>query len=160
MKSAADDGTHAAILIIGYGNPLRGDDGVGFVLAERLAATIESTSMRVLACHQLTIDLAEPLSRSAHAIFIDASCEDSPGRFTRRAVNPETTAAADSHSLTPQALLGCAKVLYGRAPNAILFTIGGERFDYHQGLSKSVAKACNDLLPRIIEQVGAWQRTI
>ena len=60
-------------LIIGYGNPLRGDDGVGWEVASRLAATIPEEAAHIMTVHQLTPELAESVSEAELVIFIDAS---------------------------------------------------------------------------------------
>ena len=65
----------ARALIIGYGNPLRGDDGLGWRAAEQLAEIIPQSEAEVIACHQLTPELAEPISRARLVIFIDMSLE-------------------------------------------------------------------------------------
>lgn len=62
----------AHTLIIGYGNPLRGDDGLGWHVAQRLAAVLPQHRARIEVCHQLTPELAEPISRADLVIFIDA----------------------------------------------------------------------------------------
>jgi hydrogenase maturation protease len=60
-------------LIIGYGNPLRGDDDVGWEAASRLAAALPSEAVHILAVHQLTPELAEAVSEADLLIFVDAS---------------------------------------------------------------------------------------
>jgi Ni,Fe-hydrogenase maturation factor len=59
-----------ADLVIGIGNPLRGDDGVGWWLAER-AETLKPTP-RVLRVQQLTPELAAELAAARRVLFIDA----------------------------------------------------------------------------------------
>src|SRR5690349_6241379 len=72
----------ARVLIVGYGNPLRGDDAFGFLAAEKLRSEIVSADVEVLALHQLVPELMEPVSRAELAIFIDASTPSpSPGEL-------------------------------------------------------------------------------
>lgn len=78
------DGT----LIIGYGNPLRGDDAVGFLAAERLSRTIADPGVTVLAVHQITPELAEPVSRARRVIFMDASVGAERGQIRERPIRP------------------------------------------------------------------------
>jgi hypothetical protein len=49
------------VLIVGYGNPLRGDDGLGWRAAERLRTVIQDAGVEILALHQLTPELMETL---------------------------------------------------------------------------------------------------
>lgn len=59
--------------IIGYGNPLRGDDRAGFSVAEHLhAAGVLPPSVTILATHQLLPEFAELLSQVDRVIFVDA----------------------------------------------------------------------------------------
>ena len=62
----------ADVLVIGYGNTLRGDDGIGPAVAgeiDRLAVP----GVRVIVVHQLTPELAADLAACRRAVFIDAA---------------------------------------------------------------------------------------
>ena len=141
------------VLIIGYGNPLRGDDGLGVRAAALLAEAPWSEGARpeILCCHQLTPELAEPVSLAARVIFIDASCDNSPGTLTCRPVAPDSYAAALTHFAGPAALLACAEQWYGRRPEAVLYSISGQDFGPGEELSPVVAAA----LPALIQRVFA-----
>ncbi|MFM7313194.1 MAG: hypothetical protein ACKO0M_08520 [Cyanobium sp.] len=73
-------------LVIGIGNRLRGDDGVGFWLAERAEGL--QLPVKVKAVHQLTPELVDDLAGAARVLFIDAWIVG--GRLAER-----TPAAAD-----------------------------------------------------------------
>ena len=53
------------VLVIGYGNVLRSDDGVGWHVTERLASDARFASVTVLQRHQLTPELALDLELQA-----------------------------------------------------------------------------------------------
>ena len=127
----------AEILIIGYGNPLRGDDGVGYMAAERLDG---------LARHQLTPELMEPISQAASVIFIDAKIGGQPGAIEERTLQPAPSGNAFTHHATPEALLAGARQLYGRCPPATLVTITGSDFELGHALSPPVRQALEKLL--------------
>ncbi|MGA1285390.1 MAG: hypothetical protein ACO34J_15215 [Prochlorothrix sp.] len=61
---------HPRTLIIGYGNTLREDDGVGYCMAEAIAQW-NLTGIESKAVHQLTPDLAAHLAEVDRVIFID-----------------------------------------------------------------------------------------
>ena len=67
--------TMPAPLVIGFGNRLRSDDGTGLWLAEQLQA--QRTPMQVLACQQLTPELAAAVGAAKAVLFVDASAADS-----------------------------------------------------------------------------------
>ena len=62
-------------LVIGYGNTLRGDDGVGQKVAE-VIASLGLSGIRALSCHQLTPELADPISEVRMVVFVDATVDN------------------------------------------------------------------------------------
>ena len=107
-------------LVIGIGNPLRGDDGVGALLAE-LAAVLTAAnsggSVAVRSVQQLTPELAEELARLNAVLFIDAWEAPEDAEPQLQDLHP-SEASGDSHRLEPAALLAACQALYGRAPKA------------------------------------------
>jgi hydrogenase maturation protease len=144
------------LLIVGYGNPLRGDDGLGWHAAQILADILNDEA-HILKLHQLMPELAELVSRTEFAIFIDAAVEGVPGQIISRAVVPGYRASSQpfTHQFDLPTLLACAQSLYGHCPQAVLFTITGESFGLTEEISATVSKA----LPLLVEQVrGLTQR--
>ena len=66
-------------LIIGYGNPLRGDDGIGQAAAQAFADEAAGDGIDVVRCHQLMPELAEQLAAVDLAVFVDAGATGAPG---------------------------------------------------------------------------------
>ena len=64
----------AEVLVIGYGNTLRGDDGVGPRVVEAIG-TLGLPGVRTLICPLLTPELADPISRAEKVIFVDAAMD-------------------------------------------------------------------------------------
>ncbi|MBV8418011.1 MAG: hydrogenase maturation protease [Verrucomicrobia bacterium] len=130
------------VLIIGYGNPLRGDDSLGWEIARRLATSIQDKPVEVLALNQLTPELSEPISEVELVIFIDASHAGKPGSWTCETVEPNATSSHTlGHHLTPMSLLAYAQIIFKANPRALLLSVAGESFDYRQELTPSVATA-------------------
>jgi hydrogenase maturation protease len=127
------------VLIVGYGNLLRGDDGLGWHAAERLRALTQEPDVEILTLHQLTPELMEPISRAGRVIFIDACAGPVPGEIQVSAIEPQAAAgAAFSHHATPAALLAGALALYGHAPQATLITVAGADFSVSDRLSPEI----------------------
>jgi hydrogenase maturation protease len=142
-------------LIVGYGNPLRGDDGLGWHVVERLRAAVQDSSVEILALHQLTPELMDPISRADRVIFIDAAVGPVPGEIAERTVEAQAGAgAAFSHHATPAALLAGARALYGRAPEATLITVTGADFS----LSDQLSEAVNRQLEKVVGAVLGLMR--
>jgi hydrogenase maturation protease len=138
-------------LIVGYGNPLRGDDGVGWHAAQHLLKRSAELDADVISCHQLTPELAEPVSRAERVIFIDARTGLAPGKVERCQVPRVSGHSAFSHDLDPSALVALAQALYGSAPDGWVLTVTGESFAHTDQLSPSVQNS----LPELLRQVEA-----
>ena len=137
-------------LVVGYGNPLRGDDGVGQALAAALAKTATGT-LDVIGCHQLTPELAERLATVDLVIFVDADTEGQPGSFRVTSIPQSTTQHGSSlvHHVNPAALLLLSRQIYGRSPEAFIVTVAAGSFALNEGLSEPVAAA----LPEVVATI-------
>jgi len=143
------------VLIIGYGNPLRGDDSAGWRAAEALQRRPWDPGVEIITRHQLTPELADAVSGSAVVFFVDAGLGDIPGTVTCSRVVPQTPPNAFSHQLSPGAVLGLVRELYGKLPEAFTFSICGERFEVGETLSQKVAENLPELVARIAAMAGA-----
>ena len=140
-------------LIIGYGNPLRGDDGIGPEAARKLAADTSDPEIVVLSVHQLTPELADPISKAQIVLFIDAASEGAPGEVRVEKLHPKTPEQSFTHQFDPPMLLAAAELLYGRSPEARLISIAGQSFEFEEGLSAPVARAIEEVVRRVRELV-------
>lgn len=137
-------------LIIGYGNPLRGDDGMGWHAAEYLAQELSDEEAEVLARQQLTVEMAEFIGRFERVIFIDACADAAAGSMRVKRVFPgRLPRTVLLHLLSPVALVTLAKVLYRASPEAFLITVGGRSFDFRETLSSVVAETFPELLETV-----------
>ncbi len=143
--------------ILGYGNTLRKDDGLGIYAAEALASASLPTGVEVLSCHQLSPELSARLSQAEQAIFIDATLANEelpPGRIKTRKLHPRTTQPSGiTHHFDPETLLAMSETLYGHAPRAILFSVTANDFDLGEGLSPAVTAALPVLVSEIKERL-------
>jgi len=149
-------------LIIGMGNPLRGDDGLGWHVIERLRGLAAEDGADLLACHQLTPELAAPVAQSKRVIFIDAA-EGEPAGEVRveriDAVNGlELAPDALSHCLDPPALVRYAKTLYGRVPEAILVSVKGSAYGFSETLSEAAMSAVPEVVRLVDELLSAGRQ--
>lgn len=147
---------HSARLVIGYGNPLRADDGLGWVVAQRLRSDLDGDrrtgDVVVLAEHQLTPELAEPISRAQLVVFVDARVGDQPGRVDCHVVVPTGGGSlAFSHDVDPTSLVQMARLLYGAYPRAVAVSVDGDDFGYGMTLSPMVDAAVPDVVQRVRE---------
>ncbi len=141
------------VLVVGYGNTLRGDDRVGYQVAETVAEW-QLPQVRSIAVHQLLPELAADITEVDLVIFVDAIIAIDP-------VKPDITITSlvaggdenfSTHILTPQLLLGMTQKLYAATPDAYLLTIPAIDFTLGANLS-SIANTGKDLA---LEYLKSW----
>jgi hydrogenase maturation protease len=115
------------MLLIGYGNPARGDDGLGPQFVERIAAE-GIPGVRCLIEYQLNVEHALLVSQADLVVFADATREQDTA-FTFTQVTPVPGQDLASHSLSPGAVVSLAQILYGRLTEAYVMAISGYMFD-------------------------------
>jgi hydrogenase maturation protease len=136
-----------AILVIGYGNELRSDDGVGLKAAAAIAG-LQLPGVNTIACHQLMPELAEPIAAARAVIFVDAAC-DSDNGVQVRMIEPLVTVRTLAHTGSPQSLLDLARELFGRCPPAWMISIPAFTFDFGEQLSPQAGKGLASAIEEI-----------
>lgn len=128
-------------LLVGYGNTMRQDDGVGCWIASHLAPHYaDDANVNIRQVRQLMPELAEEVARASHVIFVDASIEGEVAEVAVQPITPTNT-FGDAHALYPPQILHLAQALYGQCPLAHLVTITGTNFDLGESLSPQVELA-------------------
>jgi hydrogenase maturation protease len=142
-----------AVLVVGYGNTLRGDDAVGSRVAELLVTDRRLRGARIETRHQLTPELAADIAVSRLVVLVDARHHGgTPGDVRVEPVDGAGHASpVRSHAVDPGTVVELAERAFGRAPPVCLVSVTGERFDLGAGLSPAVEAA----LPRVVETVVA-----
>lgn len=143
----------APTLVFAIGNPSRGDDAVGPLLAERLDA-LALDDVEVLVDFQLQVEHALDLEQRERVIFIDA-CVDCAGPLVERELQPSRDLPHTSHALEPAHVLETFRMLTGREPPpSTLLGIRGSRFELGEDLSPAAAAACAAAWPRLLALCG------
>jgi hydrogenase maturation protease len=160
------------ILIIGYGNPDREDDGVAWHILERLAERLGrpdpaqaaeslegADGVPDLLCRlQLDPDLAETVADYDRVCFVDAHTgayaedvrfEEIAGRFQ---TSPFT------HHMTPETVLALAATLHKRAPGGAVVSVRGYQFGFAHALSPATAQLAEAATERILAWLSVEKR--
>jgi hydrogenase maturation protein HypF len=124
------------ILVVGYGNELRRDDGAGPVVARAVEA-LKLPGVRALALPQLTPELAQGVSEGRAAIFVDAQPAGENQEVGVQPLAPSESAQIGTHASDPGAVLALARSVFGRSPPAWLVTVPAVDFGYGDQLSPS-----------------------
>ncbi|MFI4941502.1 MAG: hydrogenase maturation protease [Burkholderiales bacterium] len=146
----------APTLIVGFGNPSRGDDALGpTAIAEierRMAYHPAWGKVDILTDFQLQIEFVTDLADRRCVVFIDASATGAePFLFEPLQASPENPYT--THALSPASLLTVYRNFHGEnAPPSFLLGIRGYEFDL--GAPLSVGAASN--LEAAITMLEQW----
>lgn len=123
-------------LVLGWGNPGRGDDGLGPALAELLGERLGDAA-DVGSDYQLQVEDAAECAEHRRVIFVDAD-RTGPAPFSCRPLAPTSSSLGfSSHSVSPGGLLAITRELFGKEPEAWVVGVRGYEFDrFHEGLSR------------------------
>ena len=132
------------ILVYGYGNPGREDDGLGVLLAqktEQWAMENGFENITVETNYQLNIEDAEIVSNYDTVIFADASQEEIDG-FEFDRINPsDARVEFTMHAVSPSYIVYLCNDLFRKFPEAYLLHIKGYRWNFREGITKEAE--CN-----------------
>jgi hydrogenase maturation protease len=138
-------------LVIGVGNPDRGDDGVGRVVARLLRP-----HMSVVEHNGEATALVDTLRSARHTWLIDAAQSDSPpGTIHRIDCTkdiPLLRSTVSSHGFGLAEAIGLARALGTMPPHCIIYAIEGTCFTLGTPMSPPVTGAAREVAQRILAE--------
>ncbi len=153
--------TAPRIMVIGLGNPDRGDDGVGLAVAAAVRKTLPPT-VRVIERRSDMLALMDDWAGADALVCVDAAAPmGEPGRIHRIDLTvdslPPTPSAASSHALGLADAIALARIL-GTAPrDVIAFAIEGQDFNPGAPISAAVAVAIAPTASLVMAEVSRLQ---
>ncbi len=135
------------LLVIGYGNTLRSDDGVGPRVAEEIAA-LRLPGVSTLVAGLLTPELADPIAKAGRVVFVDAAAE-APGEVRLRELAPAESSQIMAHAADARTLLALARDVFGHAPKAWLLTIPAREMGFGEKLSSDARRGADEAVAQI-----------
>jgi hydrogenase maturation protease len=144
-------------IVIGYGNELRGDDGVGPALVRALEA-IGLSGVYTCAVHQLIPELAPALAKERHAIFVDARETDDAAAVRVERIEASETPGFTGHIADAKNLLALTQLIYKHSPQSWLVSIKGTDFGIGRRKTKAATINMQRALKLIQELVGSFDR--
>lgn len=152
------------LLIIGYGNSLRRDDGAGLILAEMLERACRARQIEVerIVAHQLTPELSLEVARPevTSVVFVDArqvAPNETASQVQLKPVESEAPSPSVGHHLNPVSLLVYVRLLCGQHPPAWELTVPAIDFGHGESLSPTAQQALaafQKMLPNLAQQLN------
>ncbi|MBE7385659.1 MAG: hydrogenase maturation protease [Leptolyngbya sp. SIO1E4] len=153
------------IVVIGYGNPQRGDDAIGQTVISRLK-TLKIPAVEAFLVTQLTPELADKLTAADFAIFVDACKLKDVGAVKIKSLDACGSETAGSavpafgHSCDPCSLLALAASAYGHCPKAWWVEVPASDFTAGQPLSGLAERGVEQALDAIVELIDSVAQTV
>ncbi|HOO72173.1 MAG TPA: hydrogenase maturation protease [Spirochaetota bacterium] len=130
------------VVIYGYGNPGRQDDGLGPALAEKIG-TDQIPGVLTESNYQLNIEDAALIAEADCVIFVDASLTGEEGFFFDE-IEPADGITFTTHAISPQSVLALCEELFGKKVRAYILGIKGYGWDFAEGLTPEAEKNFDD----------------
>jgi len=153
------------ILLLGFGNPDREDDGVAWHILRALTVKMglsapdsyeddfpEGLQVDFAFYLQLTPEMAEDIAQYEYICFADAHTGNIPEEVRLIEVESDFQKSPFTHHLTAQSLISICETLYKTKPNSALLSVRGYQFLFSRTLSERTAA----LVPEAVEIVWAW----
>jgi len=143
------------VLILGYGNPGRQDDGLGPAASARMGA-LGWPLVTAYDNYQLNIEDALDVADHDLVWFVDAA-RSGPSPYAIQRLAPATSLEFTSHLVRPEAILALARQYYGAAPQAFLLGIRGYEFAFVEELTPAATDNLHLAVEMLKERLGARQ---
>ncbi len=116
-----------SLIVIGYGNPGRLDDGLGPAFADRVEA-LRLPGVTVDSNYQLNVEDAATIAKHDVVLFVDAALYSADAYYLKR-IEPEMDVSFCSHSVSPGQVYNLAQSLFNAETQAFVLGIRGFEFN-------------------------------
>jgi hydrogenase maturation protease len=153
-----------SVLLIGFGNVSRRDDGVALHILRRLRERLDlpvddvyadasgNEPLSMIYVHQLAPELSQTTSEYDTVVFIDAHVQGlgwEPVHW--RELSPALSASLTAHQLKPESVLALSESLFGHAPRGYVLSVLGHDFDFGQELSPETASLAGHAVQKLYD---------
>ena len=154
--------SHSVVLILGLGNPLRRDDGIGPWVIEELQRQGLPDEITALDGGSGGLDILRVIEGWDNVIIVDAANVDAgrgavrPGEFVRFTPSEVQLAKSDDslslHHAGLAEVLGLAEALDHALPSIVIFGVQPGDVGWGEGLSSSVEAGLSTLVDAVREE--------
>lgn len=145
------------ILIYGYGNPGRQDDGLGNAFVERMEQWVRQQAIEDIefdSNYQLNIEDSIAIADKDLVIFVDASVEEEIDDFALTRVKGTSDVAFTTHAASPGYVFKLCQDLYNKSPATLLLHIKGYEWSFTEGLTDAAEKNLEAAMAFLKEKLG------
>jgi hydrogenase maturation protease len=146
------------VLVLGYGNPGRQDDGLG----PAVAAGLDRLGWQnVTAFDNYQLNIEDAIDVAAHDVvwFVDAS-KIGPSPYAISEVSPATSIEFTSHLVRPEAIMAIAQQCYGSSPRAYLLAIRGYEFEFIEQLTQAAEDNLRHALAMLTNRIRSLHLSV
>jgi hydrogenase maturation protease len=142
------------ICIIGVGNTLRSDDGLGAYVCQALQQLFPD-GVTIYIVHQLQTEWIPELERFAHVLIVDACTNARVLQILPAEGDDATPSSGLSHHITVDLLAAALRALGKTSPQFYTLAIPGENFDFGESLSSEALERAEEAVELIREWIGS-----
>ena len=146
---------HKNILVYGYGNPGRQDDGLGPALAEKIDA-LNIPGVVADSNYQLNIEDALEIAEASIVFFADASVDcNEPFAFEK--VLPSNSIRFTTHAVSPDSLMALCNELYGVNVPAYIMAIRGYSWEFNEPITDRAKNNLQEAFAFLVERLAKYK---
>jgi len=147
--------TQNRILVLGYGNPGRQDDGLGPAVAEAVEK-MALPGVTADADYQLNIEDGAVLADYQTVVFADAS-KTGAEPFEWRRLSAANAISFTTHAVDAESVLAICAEHFGLSPAAWLLGIRGYEFEFEEGMSGRAEQNLSKALGFLQAKLESWK---
>ena len=163
MTATADQrGAPRKVLVVGLGNPDRGDDGIGTIVVQQLAGRLPADVALLARSGDMLALIADWAGFDALVCVDAAGPMMGPGRIHRidLAIDalPPNISITSSHAFSLAEAVSLARTLQLAPQDIVVYAVEGCCFDSGAPLTAAVMMAAGEVARRILVEVGHLRR--
>jgi hydrogenase maturation protease len=139
------------MLIVGIGNPIRSDDGIGNYICEKMT-TMNMAGVETISIQQLQVEYIETFSRYDVVVIVDASLNGEGAEISP--IQKGSSSIPSSHHMHPQELSYIVELTMNNSPEYVLCTVKGTNFDFGEDFSETAIRNANTAISLILQWIN------
>ena len=148
------------VLVYGYGNPGREDDGLGNEMVKMIQNWIDEHKLGCMTTdsnYQLNIEDAEKMSEWDIVVFVDASKDEKLHEYTFTEVEPsDAKVEFTMHAVSPSYVRHLCEKLFNKTPETYVLAIKGYEWDFKEGLSDCAKLNLEQSFQYLTRKLAGW----